>query len=311
MDTACFKEELKNRVAEIENVISSYLPAEEGMASKVFEAMNYSVLAGGKRLRPMLVLETYKMFSGDNFPIIPEAVSAAMAAIECIHTYSLVHDDLPAMDNDEYRRGRLTTWKVYGDAIGILAGDGLLNYAFEILNSAAVNEFEKSDIVMAERLVRASAVLSKKAGSFGMIGGQTADLLAEGKGAAVNIDELLFIHKHKTACLIEAALMMGAILGGAGESDIKAIEQCGYNIGIAFQIQDDILDIIGNTEELGKKVGSDAANDKVTYVTLKGLEQSQKDVEKLSNEAAEILGKIDGDHDFLDALVMSLVNRRK
>lgn len=144
-----------------------------------------------------------------------------------------------------------------------------------------------------------------------MIGGQTADLLAEGKGAAVSIDELLFIHKHKTACLIEAALMMGAILGGAGESDIKAIEQCGYNIGIAFQIQDDILDIIGNTEELGKKVGSDVANDKVTYVTLKGLEQSQKDVEKLSNEAAEILGKIDGDHDFLDALVMSLVNRRK
>lgn len=311
MDTVCFKEELKNRVAEIENVISSYLPAEEGMASKVFEAMNYSVLAGGKRLRPMLVLETYKMFSGDSFPIIPEAVSAAMAAIECIHTYSLVHDDLPAMDNDEYRRGRLTTWKVYGDAIGILAGDGLLNYAFEILNSAAVKEFEKSDIVMAERLVRASSVLSKKAGSFGMIGGQTADLLAEGKGDAVNIDELLFIHKHKTACLIEAALMMGAILGGAGESDIKAIEQCGYNIGIAFQIQDDILDIIGNTEELGKKVGSDAANDKVTYVTINGLEQSQKDVEKLSNEAAEILGKIDGNHDFLDALVMSLVNRRK
>ena len=311
MDAACFKNELDKRVEYIENVIGGYLPEETGNASKVFAAMNYSVLAGGKRLRPMLVLETYRMFAGEGFPIVPDAVTAAMAAIECVHTYSLVHDDLPAMDNDEYRRGRLTTWKVYGDAIGILAGDGLLNYAFEILNEAAVKEFEKKDAVMAQRLIRAAACLSKKAGSFGMIGGQTADLEAEGKGNSVKLDELMFIHEHKTACLIQAALMMGAILGGADDDQLNAMERCGYNVGIAFQIQDDILDIIGNTEELGKKVGSDAANDKVTYVTLKGLEQSKADVELLSNEAEAILAGIEGDHEFLDALVLSLVTRRK
>lgn len=311
MEASCFKEELDKRVENIENIISGYLPEESGMAARVFEAMNYSVLAGGKRLRPMLILETYKMFAGDGFPIIPESVTAAMAAIECIHTYSLVHDDLPAMDNDEYRRGRLTTWKVYGDAVGILAGDGLLNYAFEILSTASRNEFEKKDFIMAERIVRATSVLAKKAGSFGMIGGQIADLEAEGKGNSVKLEELLFIHEHKTACLIQAAMMMGAILGGAAEEQIDAIERCGYNIGIAFQIQDDILDIIGNTEELGKKVGSDAANEKVTYVTLKGMEQSVKDVENLSREAKEILSGIVGEHEFLDELVMSLVTRRK
>jgi len=311
MEASCFKEELDKRVENIENIISGYLPEESGMATRVFEAMNYSVLAGGKRLRPMLILETYKMFAGDGFPIIPESVTAAMAAIECIHTYSLVHDDLPAMDNDEYRRGRLTTWKVYGDAVGILAGDGLLNYAFEILSTASRNEFEKKDFIMAERIVRATSVLAKKAGSFGMIGGQIADLEAEGKGNSVKLEELLFIHEHKTACLIQAAMMMGAILGGATYEQIAAIERCGYNIGIAFQIQDDILDIIGNTEELGKKVGSDVANEKVTYVTLKGMEQSVKDVENLSREAKEILSGIEGEHEFLDELVMSLVTRRK
>lgn len=311
MDAEIFNKVLKDKVDEIENIISGYLPAEEGPASHLYEAMNYSVTAGGKRLRPMMVMEAYKMFAGEGFPIIPEAVTAAMTAIECIHTYSLVHDDLPAMDNDEYRRGRLTTWKVYGDAIGVLAGDGLLNYAFEILTKAIRNEFDKKDYQTAERLTKASEILASKAGSFGMIGGQTADLEAEGKGSEVKLEELIYIHEHKTACLIQAALMMGAVLGGANEAQLSAIERCGYNVGIAFQIQDDILDVIGSTEELGKKVGSDAANDKVTYVTLKGLEQSQKDVEDLSREAESILSEIEGDHEFLDTLVMSLVTRRK
>lgn len=311
MDEAFFKEELNKKVSFIETILESYLPKEEGAASVLFEAMNYSVRAGGKRLRPMLVLEGYKLFSGNDFTDVPDIVKAAMTAIECIHTYSLVHDDLPAMDNDEYRRGRLTTWKVYGDAMGILAGDGLLNYAFEIINRAAVAEFDKKDYVAAERIVRAGKVLSDKAGSFGMIGGQTADLIAEGKNDKLSANELLFIHEHKTACLIQASLMMGAILGGAEDWQISSLENCGYNVGIAFQIQDDILDVIGDTSELGKKVGSDAANDKVTYVTLYGLEKSKSDVEALSRQAEALLEKIGGEHDFLNSLVMSLINRRK
>ena len=311
MDELIFNNELNKRVEYIENVISGYLPKEEGNASVLYEAMNYSVLAGGKRLRPMLVLEAFRMYSDGGFPVIPEAVTAAMTAIECIHTYSLVHDDLPAMDNDEYRRGRLTTWKVYGDAMGILAGDGLLNYAFEILGKAAEDEFDKKDFVMAERVVRAGRILADKAGSRGMIGGQTADLLAEGRGTEVSSDELMYIHEHKTACLIQAALMMGAVLGGATVKQLEEIERCGYNIGIAFQIQDDILDITGTIEELGKPIGSDEANGKVTYVTINGLEKSQRDVERLTAEAEGILAETEGSHEFLDELVKSLIGRKK
>ena len=304
------KNQLQEKVAEIEKIIYAGLPEEKGYARTVFEAMNYSVKVGGKRLRPMLVLESYRMFSG-NYDSIPENVAAAMCAIEYIHTYSLVHDDLPAMDNDEYRRGHKTTWNVYGDAMGILAGDGLLNYAFETILKTASKLSADGEYIEAGKTVRAADMLANKAGSFGMIGGQTADLEAEGRGDDVSLDDLLFIHEHKTACLIEAALMMGAVLGGAGEAEIKLMEECGHNIGIAFQIQDDILDIIGTLEELGKEIGSDAENDKVTYVTINGMEKSVTDVLALSGGAIDILKSVRGNHDFLEALVLSLTTRRK
>ena len=301
--TMSFNESLKERTEKIEAVILTYLPKEEGFQKTVIEAMNYSVLAGGKRLRPMLMQETYRLFGGKGKIIEP-----FMAAIEMIHTYSLVHDDLPAMDNDEYRRGRKTTWKVYGDGMGILAGDALLNYAFETALSAFKLIDEKTDALS---VAEALSVLAKKAGIYGMIGGQTADVEAEEQNEPLTIKQLLFIHEHKTAALIQAAMMAGAILAGAGEADVKSIEKCAYNIGIAFQIQDDILDVIGDSEELGKAVGSDENNNKQTYVTVNGLEKSSEDVEKMSNEAVRILDSFYREHDFLRELILMLIHRRK
>lgn len=295
--------EMNDRVREIEEIIQSYLPKEEGYQFTVFKAMNYSVLAGGKRLRPMLMQEVYRIFGGTARIIEP-----FMAAIEMIHTYSLVHDDLPAMDNDEYRRGRETTWKVYGDAMGILAGDGLLNYAFE----TAIKAFDMVNTNTGEMLKVAKAlqILAKKAGVYGMIGGQTADIEAE-KQNTLTTEQLLFIHEHKTAALIQASMMVGAVLAGATEEEVAAVEKCAYNIGIAFQIQDDILDVIGDSSELGKQVGSDAQNHKQTYVTLNGLEKSSEDVKRLSEEALKMIGEFKGEHSFLEKLVRELIHRRK
>lgn len=295
--------EMNDRVREIEEIIQSYLPKEEGYQFTVFKAMNYSVLAGGKRLRPMLMQEVYRIFGGTARIIEP-----FMAAIEMIHTYSLVHDDLPAMDNDEYRRGRETTWKVYGDAMGILAGDGLLNYAFE----TAIKAFDMVNTNTGEMLKVAKAlqILAKKAGVYGMIGGQTADIEAE-KQNTLTTEQLLFIHEHKTAALIQASMMVGAVLAGATEKEVAAVEKCAYNIGIAFQIQDDILDVIGDSSELGKLVGSDAQNHKQTYVTLNGLEKSSEDVKRLSEEALKMIGEFKGEHSFLEKLVRELIHRRK
>ena len=221
-----FKEELQNRVEHIETILQEYLPNEEGWQKSVIEAMNYSVLAGGKRLRPMLMEETYRLFGGQGKEIEP-----FMAAIEMIHTYSLVHDDLPAMDNDEYRRGRKTTHVVYGEAMAILAGDGLLNYAFE----TALKSFEMDG--NAQSKAQALTVLARKAGIYGMIGGQTADIEAENLGDKVTQEHLMFIHAHKTSALIEAAMMIGAILAGADDRQIAEVEKAAYEIGIAFQIQ--------------------------------------------------------------------------
>ena len=263
--------------------------------------MNYSLMAGGKRLRPLLMQETYKLFGGDSQVILP-----FMAAIEMIHTYSLVHDDLPAMDNDEYRRGRKTTHVVYGEAFGILAGDGLLNYAFETALTAL--DMPQAD---AARVGRALSVLARKAGVYGMIGGQTADIEAEEQAAPLTKEQLLFIHEKKTAALIQAAMMVGAILAGASEKAVSKIEKCAYNIGIAFQIQDDILDVVGDSVELGKPVGSDEKNHKQTYVTINGLEQSRKEVALLSEEAVTILADVEGENEFLTKLILMLINRRK
>lgn len=295
-----FNELLSLKVKEIEEVLKEYLPKEEGNQKVVLEAMNYSVNAGGKRLRPMLMFEAYKLFGGKG-----EEVKPFMAALEMIHTYSLVHDDLPAMDNDEYRRGRKTTHVVYGETMAILAGDALLNYAFE----TACRAFQiKPGSVEVER---AMTVLAKKSGIFGMVGGQTADILAENSQKDVTKEQLLLIHENKTAALIQSALMIGAILAGATEDEVKNMETAGYNIGIAFQIQDDILDVTGTLEELGKPIGSDEKNNKATYVTLVGLEQAKEDVLALSNEAIEILSSFDDRNEFLETLVKELITRRK
>ena len=294
-----FKEELKDRVDHIEAILKEYLPKEEGWQKTVIAAMNYSVLAGGKRLRPMLMEETYRLFGGKGREIEP-----FMAAIEMIHTYSLVHDDLPAMDNDEYRRGRKTTHVVYGEAMAILAGDGLLNYAFE----TAMKSFTMEGDL--EKKARALSVLAQKAGIYGMIGGQTADIEAEDLGDQVTTEHLMFIHAHKTSALIEAAMMTGAILAGASQEEIAQIEKAAYEIGIAFQIQDDILDVTSTMEELGKPVFSDEKNHKVTYVTLKGLPEASKEVERISGEAVEELESFPEKNTFLIRLVKELVDRK-
>lgn len=295
-----FKEELKDRVDHIEAILKEYLPKEEGWQKTVIAAMNYSVLAGGKRLRPMLMEETYRLFGGKGREIEP-----FMAAIEMIHTYSLVHDDLPAMDNDEYRRGRKTTHVVYGEAMAILAGDGLLNYAFE----TAMKSFTMEGDL--EKKARALSVLAQKAGIYGMIGGQTADIEAEDLGDQVTTEHLMFIHAHKTSALIEAAMMAGAILTGASQEETAQIEKAAYEIGIAFQIQDDILDVTSTLEMLGKPIGSDAKNHKTTYVTLKGLEESRKEQQELSLHAIETIRSIGYSNDFLMELVTSLITREK
>ncbi len=306
-----FEQELHNRAENIDKLLESYLPKEEGWAKCVAEAMNYSITAKGKRLRPMLMQETYQMFGGTGKEIMP-----FMAAIEMIHTYSLVHDDLPAMDNDEYRRGRKTTHVVYGEAMAILAGDGLLNYAFE----TALQAFAIESIDTA-KAVKALTILAGKAGIYGMIGGQTADIEAENLGNQVTEEHLLYIHEHKTAALIQAAMMIGAVLGGADEAQTAVVEQAAYEIGIAFQIQDDILDVTSSLEVLGKQVGSDEKNNKTTYVTLKGLETASTEQKELSNRAIERLEGLQKDiaaqkntalqGDFLLALIRSLITRVK
>ena len=297
-----FKEELARQVQETETVIMKYLPKESGYQKLVLEAMNYSVCAGGKRLRPLLMRETYRMFGGKD-----EIIEPFMAAIEMVHTYSLVHDDLPAMDNDEYRRGRKTTHVIYGEAMAILAGDALLNYAFE----TAFQAFSMKGADPA-RIGQALQVFAKKAGIYGMIGGQTADILAEESNQDDVTEELLlFIHEHKTAALIQSAMMTGAILAGADEADVKTVEKIAYNIGIAFQIQDDILDVTGSLAILGKPIGSDEKNNKKTYVTLNGLDKSRQDVESISPEALSMLASFANRNLFLEHLVADLITREK
>lgn len=304
MENKEFNVLLQEKTRDLNVILEKFLPVEEGTQKTVLEAMNYSVRAGGKRLRPMFLWETYLLCGGNEED--RALVEPFLAAIEMIHTYSLVHDDLPAMDNDEYRRGKKTTWAVYGETMGILAGDGLLNYAFE----TAVKSFAYAGTP--EKLKRAAAaleILARKAGIYGMIGGQTADIEAEGK--KITEELLLFIHEHKTAALIQSAMTIGAVLAGAEAEQVQALEKCAYNIGIAFQIQDDILDVTGDSSELGKAVGSDAQNDKQTYVTLNGLEKAEADVAALSEEAVRILDSFAGENPFLRQLILELIHRRK
>lgn len=295
-----FNQKLEERIAEAESTIKEFLPKEEGLQKIICEAMNYSVLGGGKRLRPVMMKATYELFGGKE-----EVIKPFMAALEMIHTYSLVHDDLPAMDNDDLRRGRATTHIKYNEGLAILAGDGLLNYAFE----TAMKAFEYD--VDVKTVAKALKVLANKAGIYGMIGGQTVDIEAESGRQVLDEETLLFIHKNKTAALIESAMMIGAILAGASDEDVDAVEKIAYNIGIAFQIQDDILDVIGNEEVLGKPIGSDAKNEKLTYVSLKGLENAKEEVANLSKEAVCMIKNYEKDESFLSELTTYLIDREK
>ena len=256
-------------------------------------------MAGGKRLRPMLMKESYALFGGEG-----EIIEPFMAAIEMIHTYSLVHDDLPAMDNDEYRRGRKTTHVVYGEDMGILAGDALLNYAFETACRAFDIAPEESG-----RIGQALKILAGKAGIYGMIGGQVVDV--KESGHILTGEMLDFIYRLKTSALIESSMMIGAVLAGAGAEDTEKMEQIARGIGLAFQIQDDILDVTSTTEVLGKPVHSDEKNEKTTYVTWKGLEGSRQEVARMTEEAVRALRAIQPDGGFLEELLKSLVYREK
>ena len=299
------RKELNARAQHVEEVLSTFLPKEESLQKTIFEAMNYSLLAGGKRIRPILMEAAYQMFSEKN-NINNSAINAFMSAMEMIHTYSLVHDDLPAMDNDEYRRGKKTTHAVYGETMGILAGDALLNYAFE----TAAEAFSDEDVNMS--YLKAYQVLAKKAGAYGMIGGQVVDIETEGMTPdQVTIDRLEYIHLLKTAALLESSLMIGAILGGASLEEVAIMEQVGRKVGLAFQIQDDVLDVTSSMEVLGKPIGSDEKNNKVTYVTLVGLEKAQAEVERLSNEALELAQKLPVNSEFLKETIIYLIHREK
>ena len=294
-----FELELASRVEYVNSVIEKYLPEETGFQKTIFEAMNYSVQAGGKRLRPILMAETFKLFGGEG-----EVIKPFMAGIEMIHTYSLVHDDLPAMDNDEYRRGKKTTHIVYGEAMGILAGDALLNHAFETAIKAFDIAPEKSLLIG-----KALKVLAEKAGIYGMIGGQVVDVAETGN--ALTQEQLDFIYELKTGALIEAAMMIGAILAGASDEEVRRVEKIASDVGLAFQIQDDILDVTSTMEELGKPILSDEKNEKTTYVTLRGLDSAIKEVERISEEAITLLADLKEENPFLEQLIRELIHRTK
>jgi len=293
-----FDEQLSDKIAYINKTIKGYLPKEEGFQKTIFQAMNYSVLAGGKRIRPLLMQETYRLFGGKGKEIEP-----LMAAIEMIHTSSLVHDDLPCMDNDEYRRGKKTTWAVFGEDMATLAGDALLLYAFEVASKA----FEMS--CDPQKAGRAIHILANKAGIHGMVGGQVVDI--EATNTKIAKDKLLYTYRLKTGALLEASMMAGATMGGAKEEEIRAIERIAADIGLAFQIQDDILDVTSSIEILGKTTFSDEKNHKTTYVTLEGVDQAGEEVKALSRRALENLAQFSDSNHFLYQLIETLITREK
>ncbi|MCI6061059.1 MAG: polyprenyl synthetase family protein [Dorea sp.] len=292
-----FQRQMKEKVEDIEKMLQEYLPKQKGYQSVIMEAMGYSLMAGGKRLRPMLMMETYRLFQGSC-----KAIRPFMAAIEMIHTYSLVHDDLPALDNDDYRRGRKTTHIVYGEDMGILAGDALLNYAFETAFRAFVTDPQDSLLIG-----RALGVLGKKAGIYGMIGGQVIDV--KETGHVVSKEVLDTIYVLKTSALIEASMMIGAIFGGASEEEVKKVEKIARYVGLAFQIQDDILDVTSTEEVLGKPIHSDEKNEKTTYVSMMGIEGAKKIVEEYSASAIDLLHQLSGKNEYLEQLLLELIHR--
>ncbi len=292
------REQIKQKTEEIDTIIRKFLPEDHGMQKHVIEAMNYSVMAGGKRLRPMLMQETFRMFGGTSAIVEP-----FMAAIEMIHNYSLIHDDLPALDNDDYRRGKETTHKKFGESMAILAGDGLLNLAYETAATAFLLEPDNRGVA------KAFALLAQKAGIFGMVGGQAVDV--ENDGQPLDRDQLDFIYAMKTGALLEASMGIGAVLAGADSAQLEQVLSAASDLGLAFQIRDDILDVYGDFSVIGKPVGSDAKNHKTTYVTLYGPEKAARDVEELSARAVRVMRALPGENPFLIDLMEYLVRREK
>ena len=290
-------ERLRERTETAEAAVRKYLPPAEGFQKTVLDAMDYSVNAGGKRLRPVMMMESYRMFGGRG-----EEIEPFMAAIEMIHTSSLIHDDLPCMDNDTLRRGKPTAWVKYGYDMAVLAGDGLMIYAVETAAKALALGADPA------RVARCMGILAEKTGIYGMIGGQTVDVELTDK--PIPEDKLDFIYRLKTGALLEASFMIGAVLAGAGEEEVKTVEEIASLVGLAFQIQDDILDVTSSAEVLGKPVLSDEKNHKTTYVTLKGLEKAREDGKEISRRAVELLRSLGGDHAFLEELITMLTDRK-
>lgn len=290
------EKKISDKALRINEIIDRYLPPVEGFQKTVMEAMRYSVDAGGKRLRPMLMEETYRLFGGSGDVIYP-----FMAAIEMIHTYSLIHDDLPALDNDDYRRGRKTSHVVFGEAMAILAGDALLNYAYE----TACKAFGMDGDIGA--VAEAVCILARKPGIYGMIGGQVVDV--EMTGREMSREQLGYVYENKTGALIEASMMIGAVLAGADGAKTAKVESIASDIGLAFQIQDDLLDVLGDSEVIGKPVNSDEESGKLTYVTIHGIEASKSRVRELTERAVKGLEEIGGDNEFLRELVIWLIDR--
>ena len=315
-----FKEKLNLYTNFANNTVCSYLPSEEGYHRTILEAMNYSVINGGKRLRPMMMMAAFELIRKKRNAEIPPIVSDGtevdfahgkllsdddvkvigpfMAAMEMIHSSSLVHDDLPCMDNDTLRRGKLSTWAKFGEDLGTQAGDALMLYSFE----TAAKSTARADAVL-----KAIRVLAEKSGVSGMVGGQTVDVELTGKKPSRK--QLEFIYRNKTGALIEASFMIGAILAGAAADEVETLKEAALNIGMAFQIRDDILDVTSTNEELGKNVGSDAEEGKVTWLTYFGLEQSEEDVKEYTEKAVEDVRKLGG-HEFLEELLRYLVDRK-
>ncbi|MCI8508184.1 MAG: polyprenyl synthetase family protein [Lachnospiraceae bacterium] len=304
---------IREKVKDVEAVIYDYMPEDVGLQKTVIDAMHYTMQAGGKRIRPLLMQEVYRLLGGSD-----KVVEPFMAAMEMIHTYSLIHDDLPALDNDDFRRGRKTAHIVYGEAMAILAGDSLLNYAYE----TAVKAFDmiqasqekkgiedlKRELASRKNVEYALQILAAKPGIYGMIGGQTADV--ELTGTRLTKEQLAYIYENKTGALIEASMMIGAVLAGADNGIIEKIRKTAYNVGMAFQIQDDILDETASFEELGKPIHSDEKNEKVTFVTLYGIKEAEKEVERLSEEAITIIRELKGDSSFLIDIIGYLIHRK-
>ncbi len=291
-----FKDVLKEKIDYIETLLNEYMPKEEGYQKTIMQAMNYSLKAGGKRLRPILTIESCKIVGGCEEDAIPFAI-----AIEMIHTYSLIHDDLPALDNDDLRRGKPTNHKVYGDAMATLAGDALLNYAFEVMLSSSIDKKDSN------RYLKAINEVAKHAGIYGMIGGQVVDVESEDK--IIDKEKLDFIHLNKTAAMIVGSMRAGAIIGGANEDELQKVTKYANNIGLAFQIVDDILDIVGNEEKLGKPIGSDIQNHKSTYPSLVGIEKSREIAKSLIKEGKLNIDELSSDTNFLNQLGDYIISR--